>query len=291
MAMVMGEWYYLHYIIIFFRVVPYFQIFSEKSKWFNTEHDQFRGSVGTTTLSRRQIHYSTGHVRHVQSMESYRVHGGKHGVPENSPLASWEPTQSQALFGPKTLKTALNNTTLQKACVRCIPVLAYSIHLWHTVVLWHANIGWERIAWHRSKPLAAGQRGWHQKFQQFVNFPLSKGFLASSDVPIAKQWGMLQVEKKPTDTADCHAAVKSWCDHTQKHRGQRSRCIWPGQSVDSSEVNQKCFTVSTSLHFLICHPWSRNSEGAKTVPSAVRCKQYATHCISKDLGTPYGNEK
>ena len=40
---------------------------------------------------------------------------------------------------------------------------------------------------HRSKSPAAGQRGWHQKFQQFVNLPLSKGFLASSDVPMAKK--------------------------------------------------------------------------------------------------------
>jgi hypothetical protein len=153
------------------------------------------------------------------------------------------------------------------------------IQLWHTAALWHANIGWERIAWHRSKPLAAGQRGWHQKFQQFVNLPLSKGFLASSDVPIANQWGMLQVEKT-WQRLDFDVAGKSWCDHTQKHRGRRSRCTWPGQSVDSSEVNSKCFTVSTSLHFLICHPSSRNSEGAKTVLSArVRCKQAICHTL------------
>ena len=79
--------------IIFFRVVPYFQIFSEKSKWFkfNTEHDQFCGSVGITTLSRRQIHYSTGHVRHVQSMESYWVHGGTHGVLHLLRTRPWHP--------------------------------------------------------------------------------------------------------------------------------------------------------------------------------------------------------
>ena len=69
--------------------------------------------------------------------------------------------------------------------------------------------------------------------------------------------------KKPTDTADCHAALKSWCDHTQKHRGQRFRYIWQGQSVDSGEVNQTYLTVSISLHFMICNFSSRNWEGAK----------------------------
>ena len=43
-----------------------------------------------------------------------------------------------------------------------------------------------RLGTHRSKPLTAGQRGWHQKFQQFVKLPLSKGFLASSDASMAK---------------------------------------------------------------------------------------------------------
>ena len=137
-------------------------------------------------------------------ISSPRRHAWSSSPAQNSPLASWEPTQSKTLFWLKTLKTVLNEG---KAFVRRSPTLGYNIHLWRTASLWHANIGWERIhsiasiVWHRSKPPAAGQRGWHQKFQQFVNLLLSKGFLANSAVSMANQWGMLQVEKNRTETA------------------------------------------------------------------------------------------
>ena len=83
---------------------------------------------------------------------------------------------------------------------------------------------------HRSKPLAAGQRGWHQKFQQFANLPLSKGFLANSAVSMANQRGMLQLEKtvQRLRWCCCQVLVRSY---TKAWRSKISLYL-AGQSVD-----------------------------------------------------------